>query len=796
MKPPGSGSRKRTHGSSRHLASGEQLDLFDAAESLHKPDGGSSETVVREGHRDLVSGAASPLSEPQFEILPWENTEAILSWLAVLVEQGWLRRIDLEFARFLVAQIRPSESGHHHGVLAARDVSAAAPGSLGLVLLGAALCSWQLGRGHVCLDMASVVATPSLALSWPSDVCHPLRGMTLPKWIAAGAAWPVLVGCAQDTVTVANDGSVVTPLVQAGSRLYMRRYWAYEQQLQAAILERLHPDERLDDAEVQHVMAAALDALFSHAQDQEAARGGTVDWQQIACALVARRRFGLITGGPGTGKTTTVVKLLALLQVLSHQLQGRFLQIGLAAPTGKAAARLGSSINGAINQLPFSALPQGEALRLAIPSTVQTLHRLLGARQGGRHFRYGPRLTLPLDVLVIDEASMVDLEMMAMVVQALSHETRLILLGDKDQLASVEAGAILGELCLRAQAGHYWPETASWIEGVTKQRIEPELLDAEGGRLLDQGIAMLRYSYRFGQDSGIAKLAAYVNQGDGASVTQLWQQTADGANVDIHRVIASDSQRSALEQLVVDGWGESVLSGRGAVHDSIAAGLPARCSALGYAHYLSLMHKTDPGTDATPGDLDAWAAHVLAAHSSFQLLAALRQGFWGVDQLNRQIAQWLQRRGLVNASDGWYAGRPVMVTRNDYELGLMNGDVGMTLLLPGGRLKVAFAGESGERAIRWVLPSRLQAVETVFAMTVHKAQGSEFEHAALVLPADSSPVLTRELIYTAITRARRFFSLCGPAQVDRLFEESVRRRVLRASGLMQGCLAAELESEH
>ena len=177
---------------------------------------------------------------------------------------------------------------------------------------------------------------------------------------------------------------------------------------------------------------------------------------------------------------------------------------------------------------------------------------------------------------------------------------------------------------------------------------------------------------------------------------------------------------------------------------------------------------------------------MLAAHGSFQLLAALRQGPWGVEQLNRQIAQWLQQRGLITACEGWYEGRPVMLTRNDYELRLMNGDVGIALMRPGLGLRVAFAGEPGDVPVRWVLPSRLQAVETVFAMTVHKAQGSEFDHAALAMPAELSPVLTRELVYTAITRARRFFTLCGPAGLEALFEAAIRRRVLRASGLVAG----------
>lgn len=278
---------------------------------------------------------------------------------------------------------------------------------------------------------------------------------------------------------------------------------------------------------------------------------------------------------------------------------------------------------------------------------------------------------------------------------------------------------------------------------------------------------MLRHSHRFRADSGIGRLAERVNQGDVSAVRALWQEVA--ADADIRRLIVEDAARHDLRQLVSHGW---QADGSGA--------------ARGYGHYLRSMHDSRPDAGADEAAFDDWAAGVLAAHGSFQLLAALRQGPWGVEQLNRQIAQWLQQRGLITACEGWYEGRPVMLTRNDYELRLMNGDVGIALMRPGLGLRVAFAGEPGDVPVRWVLPSRLQAVETVFAMTVHKAQGSEFDHAALAMPAELSPVLTRELVYTAITRARRFFTLCGPAGLEALFEAAIRRRVLRASGLVAG----------
>lgn len=727
----------------------------------------------------------------------------MLDRLADWCGRGWLRRIDLEFSRLLALHADGGEGGSD---------------DLDLVLLAAALCSWQLGRGHVCLDMQEALHAPEQLLSLPAEICRSLKSLDIKRWQRACDAFPLLVrrepAVADAGVAAALDaddkgalsagqttgaGALqagghgipvdrppeeapggpngmpdnVTPLIRSGTRLYLWRYRAHEREIQQAIARRLVPAGAMRDEAADEALARGLALLFPPAAE---AAGAATDWQKIACALAARHRFGLITGGPGTGKTTTVVRLLALLQMQALREQGRFLRIGLAAPTGKAAARLNSAINGAIARLPLEQLPEGERIRAAIPAAVQTLHRLLGSQRHTRHFRHGRRNPLPLDVLVIDEASMVDLEMMAMLVQALPDETRLIVLGDKDQLASVEAGAILGELCSRVHAGHYWPETMDWIARVTGEEIDARFRDAAGSPL-DQVIAMLRHSHRFRADSGIGLLAAGVNAGQVDAVSALWADQARKPLVaqDIRKVMTAGDALAAdrsLRDLVVAGW---------------AAEEPGDALAVGHAHYLEVMRSSRPPDEAGAADFDAWAQRVLAANGRFQLLAALRRGIWGVDELNRQIAHWLQQQGLIAASEGWYAGRPVMVTQNDYELGLMNGDVGITLAGPGQRLQVAFASDSAQDPIRWVTPSRLQAVETVFAMTVHKAQGSEFEHAALAMPSALSPVLTRELVYTAITRARRYFTLCGtPDGVGWVFDEAIRRRVHRASGLMAG----------
>jgi exodeoxyribonuclease V alpha subunit len=636
-----------------------------------------------------------------------------LDQLDAWVEAGWLRDVDRAFAAFLARE---------------------APDAHPLLLLAAALASHQLGRSHVCLDLRAVLADAGEALALPPEDVEDQKARQAPVELLAGlrlADWraalqhPALVG----------EGPGNTPLVLQGDRLYLRRYWQHERTVRESIAARLAQPplpEGADEARLR----SALDALFGRAEDLFA----EVDWQKVACALAARSRFSIITGGPGTGKTTTVVRLLAVLQhlALAH---GRPLRIRLAAPTGKAAARLNDSISRAVDALPPD-------LRAEIPTAVTTVHRLLGSRPDTRHFIHHARNPLPVDVLVLDEASMVDLEMMAAVLTALPPTARLVLLGDKDQLASVEAGAVLGELCSRADAGHYLPPTRDWLRSVTGDTLPDEIVDP-AGQPLDQAVVKLRRSYRFGDASGIGRLAKAVNAGDVTAMREL--------------------SAARLPDLAFALLGEGDDDLRDLV---LGSG--------GYGHYLGVMHAGRPPAGAAQDALDAWARAVLQAFADFQLLAAVRKGPAGVEQLNERVAKLLHAAGLTPDDHGWTPGRPVMVTRNDYALGLMNGDVGITLEVPGADaclLRVAFTGAEGH--IRWVLPSRLQAVETAYAMTVHKAQGSEFGHAALLLPPRMNRVLTRELIYTAVTRAKSRLTLASMGGSTQVLEEAVMRSLQR-----------------
>ncbi|WP_375058281.1 exodeoxyribonuclease V subunit alpha [Zobellella sp. DQSA1] len=656
--------------------------------------------------------------------------EEMLALLDAWVARGWLRALDRALAGFFL-ELDPDASP--------------------LLLLAAALASHQLGQGHVCLDLAATLDNPDFALSLPPEgeaadagrlPSQLLAGVSLAVWLAALTPSPLVAGA---------GGDAATPLVLDGERLYLRRYWRYEQSVASALAARLRREPPLPDA-----LAARLDRLFP--EPLVVAGERLTDWQKLACALAVRGNFALITGGPGTGKTTTVVRLLALLQESAGE---RPLRIRLAAPTGKAAARLTESIGGQVASLPVS-----EVVRAQIPSEVTTLHRLLGSLPASRHFRHHAGNPLPLDVLVVDEASMIDLEMMACLLAALPPHARLILLGDKDQLASVEAGALLGDLCRDAERGRYDPALVGWLEQVSGESVtDPALVPGSRERHpLAQRTLMLRYSRRFGAGSGIGRLARAVNEQDTATARAILAEAGE----DLHLRRLRGEQDSGLDTLLQRGRGQ----------------------ARGYGHYLRVMTAARPAADCPPEDpaWERWAAAVLAAFDEFRLLCAVRKGPWGVEGLNLRIAALLHRRGLLEGEQGWYEGRPVLVTRNDYSLGLMNGDIGIALRLPDepGRpvLRVAFPRNDGSGGLKFILPSRLGAVETVFAMTVHKSQGSEFAHTALILPETLNPVLTKELLYTGITRARHWFSLLESR--PSVFDEAVKRRVERRSGLLAG----------
>jgi len=605
------------------------------------------------------------------------------------------------------------------GVLASADVhvavrlAAIARESHDSVVLAVALAVRAPRLGHVHVDLASIRDTAAVDTEEPVDLSA-LAWPDVEEWVQRVAASELV------SVGEADDGAE-RPLRLVDTWLYLDRYWAEERGVADELLA-------MSGAAVQDVsvdeLAAGIARLFAGDPDRR---------QAMAAASAVLRRLAVVAGGPGTGKTTTVARVVALLCEQAGS-DGRMPLIALAAPTGKAAARLEEAVH-------------AEAARLDVAETIReqllalqgsTLHRLLGRRPGSNsRFRHDRNQRLPHDVVIVDETSMVSLSLMARLLEALRPQARLVLVGDPAQLASIEAGAVLGDIvgpaAERMVIGASARRSLEAASGSSVDAAEPE-----PGVTIGDGIVVLDRGHRFG--GGIAALASSVRGGDADAVLALLHDPPDDVVW-----IPADAGSDPIDALAPVRAG--AVSGGAAVFEAAVAG-------------------------------DGLAA--LEALGSFRILCAHRRGAYGVSIWTARVEDWLESElDGFSTAEPWYVGRPLLVNENDYELRLYNGDTGVIVRSTDEADRVSAAFERRGELVRFS-PSRLSAIDTVYAMTIHKSQGSQFDTAAVLLPDPGSRLLSRELLYTAVTRARTRLIVAGTEESIRL---AVERPVARASGL-------------
>ena len=600
-----------------------------------------------------------------------------------LCDNEILSPLDIQFAKFLL-------------MLSGRESPE--------LFLAAALASKLTGEGHICLDLSFFEGKPLHKIENENEsvICP-----KLPAWRRILETSPV----------VGMPGEYKPLILDKKSRLYLFRYWDYEKRLAERI--KIQVGKKTEKVDIS-LLIDGLNRLFPVDRTNEP------NWQKIAVTTAMLKKFCVISGGPGTGKTTTVVKILVLLL---EQAKTNKLRIALAAPTGKAASRLQEAVKNAKGELDCS-----EKTKEAIPEEAFTIHRLLGGVPDSPYFHYNRENQLPLDVVVVDEVSMVSLSLMSKLIEAIPLESRVIILGDKDQLASVEAGAVLGDICDTGKIHSFSRQYLQILKQITGDEIKiPPGRKNESG--IQDCIVHLQKSFRFGSESGIGEVSLAVNKGDGNRALILLK-TRKHQGVKWLALPPQKSLYSRAKEPIVRGF-ERFLKARN----------PEEA--------LRLLER-------------------------FRVLCVVREGPYGVSALNFLIEEVLKHENLIEPDKNWYPGRPVLITRNDYSLKLFNGDVGVILPDPKmpEEIRAFFPGADGN--LRKFPTIRLPEHETVYAMTVHKSQGSEFDEVLFVLPDRPSPILTRELIYTGITRAKRSIEVWG---LESIFRTAVSRRIERTSGL-------------
>lgn len=591
--------------------------------------------------------------------------------LKILADIGDLRYLDLHLARFI-----SSFSGNYKSELA----------------LAAAALSAAVGKGDLCINIEK-------------DIYNFINNNNINTITAKHVTNAILESAEEAKIIGKGDG--YQPLVlNSNKNLYFQRYWNYQNRIADFLRNRVIREDNACD--LAHV-TENIEILFEKDSRQK--------WQKVAAAMALLRNFLVITGGPGTGKTTVVVKVLALLQMMAPTP----LKINLAAPTGKAANRLTESIKEKRATLPVS-----DKIKMLIPSEVNTIHRLLGARFGSSEFIHNRDNKLTCDLLVIDEASMIDVSLMAKLIDACKEQTAIILLGDMYQLSSVEAGSVLADICIAGINSGITTDTEEKVRQITNEQINSN----NNSQKLPDAVVSLQHSYRFSSDSGIGQLAEAVNNGNIMQVKQLLEQSK--YNDICYNVLAEE-------------------------HALIAA--------LDISPFTKAVAASDPQT-------------ALKQIFSCGILCSHKEGIYGVENINRRIEERLQTKGVIHKDEMEYHGRPIMITSNSYRSGLFNGDIGIIWHDKDCGFKAWFLDQQGQPISFY--PRQLPKHTTVYAMTIHKSQGSEFDFVEMILPEVSSDLLTREIVYTGITRAKKKITIHADKRV--LFE-SINRKITRKSGL-------------
>ena len=611
-----------------------------------------------------------------------------INYITQLIETGYLSEIDVHFGKFIAGLDKNDNLD---------------------IFIAAALVSRATGEGDGYLDLNSNTLKPILSEINDEDR---LKSPQLSEWLKT---------LSQSRV-VGRPGEFHPLILDKKNRLYLFRYWDYENRLSNTIKSRIKENIQGID---RSILKDSLNRLFPNNGTNE------FNWQKVAGVIAAFKKFCVITGGPGTGKTFTTAKILALLLELSPKDKPSIL---LAAPTGKAAARIGESIRAAKTTLNCS-----EDIIDAIPSEAYTIHRMLKTIPGSPYFYHNAENPLTADIVVVDEVSMVDLALMVKLLSAVKNDARIILIGDRDQLASVEAGFVMADICDRDNIHLFSECFYRQFEKITQCNMEISSKKLKNSPGLYDCMVVLKRSYRFTDSSGIGECSRAVNNGKFDETFSILKSNPD--QIDWKKISGHYDLSMALPKEVING----------------------------YSDYLNCR---DPHK-------------ALELFNRFRILCAVKFGVLGVIEINRLTENILNRNDLIELDNlstyPWYRGRPVLISRNDYSLELFNGDIGITMPEPDSKTKdlyVYFSDISGK--LRRFLPHRLPEHETAYAMTVHKSQGSEFEKVLLVLPDQDYPVLTRELLYTGITRAKSHISIWGKKEI---IKTTILRKINRNSGL-------------